>query len=204
MRLDRRADRVVQRIVFSGASASGTDPKGNLVAVYRPCMGNTSRPISHDFLLLAHEHADAVFDTDHEHEAACRRAVVRVREFLGALPVSPAALAQAVADLLPTTPTSNVANSKRRERARSLVGDGPVPLDARVDQWSGLVPHRVFLDLVQRGLVSGKRQGQAILVRWGDLLRACDGLPDARSMNDDGRARDDIRRAIGLLPKGGA
>lgn len=94
---------------------------------------------------------------------------------------------------------------------RSL-GSSVVPLtdDTIVDQRIAPVPRDLYLRLARSGAFPSKRIGKRIVAKWADVRAAFEGTPRAHEQ-PDGKGNpaspddglDDLRREIGLVPKGG-
>lgn len=89
---------------------------------------------------------------------------------------------------------------KKWERHRSLIGSEPLPPDAYIDQWSGLIPHNVYLQLASKQLFATVRQGHRILALWGDVQAAMKAraTPVADAPLD---VEEELRASMGLASK---
>lgn len=83
---------------------------------------------------------------------------------------------------------------------------GPLTDDTIIDQTSGLVPRRLYLRLARAGVFPSRKVGRRVCCRLGDLrgyFRSTGKPLDERSDKKPGHdPLDDLRRSIGLVPKG--
>lgn len=164
--------------------------------------GHTSLGVADALRVVARHHECAVIDTDFDDEQAYRAALRQVRSVFSSSALDEGRLADAVAERVAGRLAVRDEDGAKRRRHRSLVGSGPVPGDAYVDQWSDLLPHDVFLRLAAEGRFASVRHGQRIMARWADVQAAIKLLGEEQR-TDRRDPMDELRSKLGLLPKGG-
>jgi hypothetical protein len=95
---------------------------------------------------------------------------------------------------------------QKRRATPQWTAESPLPDDAIIDQRSGLVPKEVFLRLAREGAFRSSKVGKRILAQWGEVKAALVArrrpVPTAAAPGHAQGDLDDIRRSVGLVPKG--
>lgn len=90
-----------------------------------------------------------------------------------------------------------ITKAKRsRKRDRSLIGTDPLPADAYIDQWSGLLPKEVFLRLASQHHFPVYKKGHLVLAKWGDVQAALASLMKTPEAPLD--PEEELRARLGL------